>query len=78
MKAAEAEGTLERAGEERTGKPGRPAHLYQLTAEGKERTEDLPSLAEMRTDLQVRKFARMQGLPYETARQVVERAQASG
>jgi DNA-binding PadR family transcriptional regulator len=34
LKQCEAEGTIERAGEEHTGKPGRPAHLYQLTAAG--------------------------------------------
>lgn len=74
LKEGVAEGGVERAGEEHSGKPGRPAHLYQLTADGKERAADLPSLGEMRTDLQVRKVARMHGLSYDAARQVLEHA----
>jgi predicted ArsR family transcriptional regulator len=39
MKQAEADGTIECCGVERTGKPGRPAKLYQLTEAGKQRTK---------------------------------------
>lgn len=70
------EGTIERAGEERTGKPGRPAHLFQLTAEGKERAASHSSVDEQRADLQARKFARMNGVSYDTARAALERAKA--
>jgi len=76
IKAGEAEGTIECVGVERTGKPGRPSRLYQLTAEGKERTAESPwsSSDEVRADLQARKVARMHGLSYEAARQVLEHA----
>lgn len=37
MKQGAAEGLIERGPDEHTGKPGRPAHTWQLTAGGKER-----------------------------------------
>jgi predicted ArsR family transcriptional regulator len=55
LKQGVAEGTIERAGEERTGKPGRPAHLWQLTAEGKERAQSAPDFKTMLTELQARR-----------------------
>jgi DNA-binding PadR family transcriptional regulator len=36
LKQAEAQGLVERAGVEHTGKPGRPAHLWQAGREGGE------------------------------------------
>jgi predicted ArsR family transcriptional regulator len=50
-----AEGLIERSVSERTGKPGRPAHLWQLTAKGKERGRDLPGTKDMLTELQARR-----------------------
>ncbi len=56
LKQGVAGGTVERAGEERTGKPGRPAHLWQLTAEGKERAANDPrDIKEMLTELQAKR-----------------------
>ena len=50
-----AEGLIERSVSERTGKPGRPAHVFRLTAEGKERTNSLPDSKTMLTELQCRR-----------------------
>src|SRR5258708_5794241 len=56
IKQGVTEGLIERAGEERTGKPGRPAHLYQVTAEGKERAASDPrDIREMLTELQAKR-----------------------
>jgi DNA-binding PadR family transcriptional regulator len=37
MKQLEADGDIERVGVDRTGKPGRPAVLYQLTEQGRQK-----------------------------------------
>lgn len=55
VKQAEAEGTIENVGVERTGKPGRPARLYQLTAEGEERAQSAPSWKDQLTELQAKR-----------------------
>lgn len=56
LKAGIAEGTIERAGERRTGKPGRPEHLYHLTAEGKERAQRNPrTFKDTLTELQAKR-----------------------
>ncbi len=39
MKQLEAAGLIRRCGVERTGKPGRPAQLYELTEAGKQRPQ---------------------------------------
>ena len=39
LRQLEAEGVVERAGVDRTGKPGRPATLYQLTEKGRQRRD---------------------------------------
>jgi DNA-binding PadR family transcriptional regulator len=44
LKAAEAEGGVRRAEDRRTGKPGRPAHMWEITEEGRERAKGLPPL----------------------------------
>jgi predicted ArsR family transcriptional regulator len=36
LKTAEAEGVVRRTEDKRTGKPGRPAHMWELTDEGRE------------------------------------------
>jgi predicted ArsR family transcriptional regulator len=74
LKAGEAEGVIERAGTVRTGKPGRPAHLWQVSDKGKERAAAARSLADMRSDLQAQKVARMHGLSLEAARLILDRA----
>jgi DNA-binding PadR family transcriptional regulator len=73
LKEAEAEGGVRHAGVEHTGRPGRPAHLWELTEKGRENVSGR-SLAETRTILQARKIARMHGLSYEAATQVLEHA----
>lgn len=56
LKQGVAEGLIERAGEEHTGKPGRPAHLWQATAEGKERAASNPrDTRAMLTELQAKR-----------------------
>ncbi len=56
LKQNVADGLVERAGEEYTGKPGRPAHLWQLTAEGKERAANDPrDFRDMLTELQAKR-----------------------
>ena len=55
VKQAEADGLIEPAGVERTGKPGRPANLYQLTAEGKEHARSAPSARDTLTELQAKR-----------------------
>lgn len=54
LKQGVAEGTIERGPDEPTR--GRPAHTYQLTAEGKEQTAHEPrSVADMLTELQAKR-----------------------
>jgi hypothetical protein len=42
LRQLEAAGDVERAGVERTGKPGRPAVLWQMTEQGKEKAAGAP------------------------------------
>lgn len=55
VKQGVAEGLIEPAGVERTGKPGRPANLYQVTAQGKERAQSAPSVRDQLTELQAKR-----------------------
>jgi predicted ArsR family transcriptional regulator len=63
MRQLEADGDIERAGVDRTGKPGRPAILYQLTEKGRNRrTWTADELAELITSaVNERRF---QDVPY--------------
>jgi DNA-binding PadR family transcriptional regulator len=61
LNAAEDKGILERAGTQRTGKPGRPAQLRALTEEGREQARHLPPKAVMQERLRRQENARKQG-----------------
>lgn len=56
VKKGVADGTIERGPDEHTGKPGRPSHTWQLTAEGKDRAASDPHDAKtMLTELQAKR-----------------------
>lgn len=61
LNAAEDKGILRRTGTRRTGKPGRPAQLREITEEGREQVKRLPPEAIMTERLRRRENARKRG-----------------
>jgi predicted ArsR family transcriptional regulator len=60
LKAAEAAGMVRRAEDQQTGAPGRPAHMWELTEEGRRRAGQVPPLEVMVEQVRERENARKQ------------------
>lgn len=58
LKAAEADGDMRRGPDRRTGEPGRRAHQWELTEQGRERNKSLPPLEIMRQQVRRQENAR--------------------
>jgi predicted ArsR family transcriptional regulator len=61
LKAAEAAGLVRRAEDQDTGRPGRPAHMWELTEEGREQAKRTPPLEVMLEQVRRRENARLRG-----------------